>query len=127
MNYLNLDKTLLRTCAFLCLLFLLGGFAANAQTAAPTSITLRIDGLSNDERDALNQQLVQRGDARIAFACIPAGIIVLQATDADRSTDSLRLRALPGLLASVAPGRIHEEPGTVNEAELICANARNNR
>lgn len=127
MNYLNLDKSLLRICAVLCLFFLLGGFAAKAQQAAPTSITLRIDGLSTDERDALNQQLTQRGEARIAFACVPAGIIVLQATDAGRSTDSLRLRALPGLLTSVAPGRIHEEPSTLVEAEQLCENARNTR
>ena len=127
MNYPALTKHLLRLCAILCLCFGMGGNMVSAQQAAPTSITLRIDGLSTDERDALNRQLIQRGDARIAFACVPAGIIVLQATDAGRSEDSLRLRALPGLLTSVAPGRIHEEPSTLTEAESICANARNNR
>lgn len=127
MNYPGLLNHLLRICAVLCIYLCVGQQAARAQQAPATSLTLRIDDLSNDERDALNQQLMQRGDARIAFACVPAGIVVLQATDASRSMDSLRLRALPGLLTSVAPGRIHEEPVSINEAELICENARNNR
>ena len=125
MNYLNLDKYLLRALALLCILVGIGGAKATAQQAAPTSITLHIDGLSTEARDGLNQQLISRGDARIAFACVPAGIIVLQATDASRSADSLRLRALPGLLTSVAPHRIQEQAVSLTEAEQMCDNVRN--
>lgn len=125
MNYPNLDKYLLRAVLFLFVLIRMGGIDASAQQAAATSITLHIDGLSTEERDGLNQQLISRGDARIAFACVPAGIIVLQATDASRSADSLRLRALPGLLTSVAPHRIQEQAVSLTEAEQMCDNVRN--
>ncbi len=125
MNYLNLDQYLLRALVFLCICIGIGGFKATAQQAAPTSITLHIDGLSTEERDALNQQLVSRGDARIAFACVPAGIIVLESINGARSADSLRLRALPGLLTSVAPQRIQEQAVSLTEAEQLCENVRN--
>ena len=48
MNYLNLDKYLLRALALLCILVGIGGAKATAQQAAPTSITLHIDGLSTE-------------------------------------------------------------------------------
>lgn len=98
-----------------------------AQGPAPSSITLQIKDLSTEERDALVRQLEKGGEARVAFACVPAGILVLEATAQGRTVDSLRLRAMPGLLASVSPARITEEHIALNEAEQRCSNARASR
>lgn len=98
-----------------------------AQGPANSSITLKIKDLSSEERDALVRQLEKGGEARVAFACVPAGILVLEATTQGRTVDSLRLRAMPGLLASVAPARITEEHIALNEAEQRCSNARASR
>ncbi len=87
-------------------------------------VAFRITDLTNEERDALARALVQRGDARLAFACVPAGILIIEATEAGRTSDSLRLRALPGLLAHVQPSRIQEEHLTLANAESLCADSR---
>ncbi len=97
----------------------------NADPATGTRIALRITDLTNEERDAVNRQLTDSGNAHIAFACVPAGLIIIEATDATRNMDSLRLRTMPGLLRSVAPARISEDHLTLQRAEELCAEMRN--
>lgn len=109
----------------LLIISLLCTHRAHAQDA--TRIALRIDGLTCDERDALNRAFAQTGQAHIAFACVPAGVVILEpalGVDAERSADSLRLHALPTLLRTVAPGRIAEDHMTQEQAEELCAQAR---
>jgi hypothetical protein len=118
-------RTALRTLAILCLLTAFAVNKAMAQDAVNTTITLRIDGFTSEERDAVNEQLTKRGDARIAFACVPAGIMVIESTQAGRNADSLRLKALPGLLARLAPDRIAEDKMSLQQAEQLCDTARN--
>lgn len=102
---------------------------ARAQSAGATSavprIALRVADLTEEERDAFSRDLHEQGDARIVFACVPAGVLVLEGTESGRSVDNLRLHALPGLLRNVAADRITEDQLTLRNAEDLCAEARN--
>ncbi len=113
-----------RTCLLAGLLACASAEHACAQSSTDQCIALRIADLTSAERDALSIALTEHGDARIAFACVPAGLIILESTDATRSADSLRLHAMPGLLRSVAPSRISEDHLTLQHAEELCANER---
>ena len=109
------------------LLILIASLATNhlcAQSTSEHRIALHITGFTSDERDGLSRELAKNGSARIAFACVPAGIIILEPLQQDLNIDSLRLRAMPGLLRSVAPSRISEDHITMERAEELCSNQR---
>lgn len=115
----------------LAIFFLTLGLLSKGQTPSQGSgpdigpkVAFHITDLTSEERDALARALGQRGDARLAFACVPAGILIIESTEEGRSADSLRLRALPGLLAHVQPSRIQEEHLTLAHAESLCADSR---
>jgi hypothetical protein len=99
----------------------------NAQNAPTGSapLVLHVEGLTSGTRDAIVQDLTHDGEFRVSYACVPAGLIILEAVDPDRSTDSVRLRVLPRLLRNVEPTRIREDHLTLEMAEERCAEARN--
>lgn len=115
-----------------CLVLILAcgaGERLHAQTTGDAAseqarIALRIAGLTSAERDLLQHELSRNGGTRIAFACVPAGLLILESTDAGRGADSLRLRAMPGLLRNVAPTRVSEDHITLQRAEELCAAQR---
>jgi hypothetical protein len=119
-------KTLLaRTLAFLAFIAVGGLLHSQAQTTA-TRVALRVNGLTVEERDQLSTDLSQRGDLRISFACVPAGILILEPVSPDRSADSVRAMAAAALIRRLPAKRRNEVALSINEAEELCSAARNN-
>ncbi len=118
MNTLNA-----RTLACLTLVAFAGIFHSQAQTAP--QVALRVDGLTSQERDQLSTDLVQRGDLRISFACVPAGILILEPTSPDRSVDTVRAMAATALIQRLPAKRRSEVALTMSQAEELCSSARN--
>lgn len=108
-----------------CTVFLAIGILLHAQTTASSRVALRVDGLTSEERDQLSNDLAQRGDLRISFACVPAGILILEPTGTDRSADSVRAMAATALIRRLPPARRSEVALSMNEAEELCSAARN--
>ena len=120
---IRLFRILLLTISFAAAL---GAHAQSAEaSSAVPRIALRITDLTEEERDAFTRDLHEQGNARIVFACVPAGVLVIEGTESGRSADNLRLHALPGLLRNVAADRITEDQLTLRNAEDLCAEARN--
>src|SRR6185295_15235398 len=97
--------------------------SAQNTPASSSALVLHVDGLTSGTRDAIVQDLTHDGEFRVSYACVPAGLIILESVDPERSTDSLRLRALPRLLRNVEPARIREDHLTLEMAEERCAQA----
>ena len=114
-----------RILTFLAFLIIGGILHIHAQTVAQR-VALRVEGLTNEERDQLSSDLSQRGDLRISFACVPAGILILEPVSPDRSADSVRAMAGAALIHRLPAQRRSEMALTLNEAEELCSAARNN-
>lgn len=108
----------------IALLFVISLNRLNAQThvAAPTSVTLKVRGLTSDGRDAIARSLGT--DLRLAFACVPAGILVFEA-EGSRDRGALREQALDRAQQHVRRQDITELNIGRAEAEEQCAQARN--
>ena len=118
-------KTLLaRTLAFLAFIGIGGILHSQAQVTAPR-VALRVTGLTSEERDLLSTDLGQRGDLRISFACVPAGILILEPVSPDRSADSVRAMAAAALIHRLPVQRRSEVALSLTEAEELCSAARN--
>lgn len=115
----------LRTYLWTMLLCISSILNAQNNSASSTSLVLHVDGLTSGTRDAIVQDLTHDGEFRVSYACVPAGLIILESVDPDQSADSVRLRALPRLLRNVEPTRIREDHLTLEMAEERCAQARN--
>jgi hypothetical protein len=103
----------------------LGLSRAQAQSAEAAAIGLHINGLTSAERDALAQDLDTQGELHVSFACVPAGILVLEGTGRTVSTPERRQAALHAVRQRIAAARISEEQLTLSTAEALCAEARN--
>lgn len=112
---------------FVCLAFFTLSALLHAQSpvAAETRVALRVDGLTSEERDQISSDLRQRGDLRISFACVPAGILILEPVSPDRSADSIRAMAATALIRRLPAQRRSEVALSLNEAEELCSAARN--
>ena len=111
----------------LCTMSLCISGILNAQNGSSNGapLVLHVDGLTSGTRDAIVQDLTHDGEFRVSYACVPAGLIILEAVDPEQSADSVRLRVLPRLLRNVEPTRIREDHLTIEMAEERCAEARN--
>ncbi len=118
-------KTLFtRTLAFVAFTTIAGILWSQAQTASGR-VALRVNGLTNEERDLLSNDLQEHGDLRISFACVPAGVLILEPVNQDRSADSVRALAATALIRRLPPSRRTEVPLSLSEAEALCSEARN--
>lgn len=103
----------------------LGGAVAMAQqpAATPPRITMHVTDLTSADRDALARDLAISGGSRIAFACVPAGILVLEGhSGLDRSQlEQLGRRMLNDRSLTIQRA---EQQGTIAQAEEACAQAR---
>lgn len=115
-----MNTHLSRTLAFLAFIALCGLLQCQAQRVA-----LRVDGLTAQERDQLSADLGERGDLRISFACVPAGILILEPVSPDRSADSVRAMAAAALIQRLPAQRRSEVSLSLSEAEELCSAARN--
>ena len=107
--------------AVLLLQFLaVGAVESHAQTATGAdTIVLEIAGLDSETRDAIVRRTHESPDSRVVFACVPAGILVVEATDG----------ATRQVLAQRAAGMLGGRPSTVTnlsraQAEERCAQTR---
>jgi len=100
------------------------GLLAADQPNDPARSAFRIDGLTSATRDALAQDLAIDGGFRIAFACVPAGIIVVESTAGPiRQEDTDRL--LPLLQNRSSQADVMPLALTAAEWEAECETARN--
>ncbi len=96
-------------------------FALCAQS--PSTYSVRVAGLTSDERDAVVRQLAVTGEARVVFACVPAGIMVLAPTSPTHNTTA-RSQALAAIGTRVPAQRITEVQLSLADAEAACAKER---
>lgn len=118
-------RLLLRSCGLLSLVALLGHAKAHAQSAEPPAIGIHVNGLTSDERDALSRDLAVQGDVQVGFACVPAGILMLEPTGRAAFTPERQAAAIHVVRARIDGTRISEEQLTRTGAEALCAEARN--
>lgn len=103
-------------------LFTLPGL--RAQSTTPATIAVRVADLTSEERDAVAHALQASGEARMVFACVPAGVMVF-APKAGRPTHTLRSQSLAALHARMPQQRIQETTMSLVDAEAACDEARN--
>jgi len=107
----------------LSLLVLLALFATS-QLKAQETIGIRIAALSSAERDAMVQLISDDDDLYVAFACVPAGILVFGSRAGTTTRATLRSQAVSALEPVLAVARIGAEDLTLQAAETACENAR---
>ena len=100
-----------------------GTFAQQPVTQA-SRIAVRMEGLTSATRDALARDLIRTDRAHIVFACVPAGILIVEANNAQAPSSMLE-EELSSKLSMHARG-----PGarkvdlTLAEAEAACEQVR---
>ncbi|HRF78818.1 MAG TPA: hypothetical protein PL070_01895 [Flavobacteriales bacterium] len=97
---------------------------AQRPTTTPERVTMRVEGLTSETRDALTRELAQTGEATVAFACVPAGILVLEARHG-QSRSQLEDRSRSLIIARSAHANVSKVEQTLAQAEAACAQARN--
>lgn len=105
-------------------LLLFAGVRVVAQVSDPPRIGLRIQAFTSEERDALVRQLHTTGEMRLAYACVPAGIVLLESTTTARSHGEARTAMMARVAAVVPEHRILENGLDLQSAEERCAIAR---
>lgn len=95
-----------------------------AQAEGPQGLAFHIEGLTAEERDAFANDLARDGEFRIAYACVPAGILVLEgATTVIQESD--RTRAVGALQHFIGSRSATTETRSRDELEEACMNVRN--
>lgn len=87
-------------------------------------MVLQVRGLTSEMRDGLANDLQREGHYRIAFACVPAGIILLESTDATRRVDQ-QADLMPVVHRRIDPSAIRSTNMLRRDAEAACAEVRN--
>lgn len=120
------NTPLFRTAITLALAILLGTAGLQAQSASPETgrFAVRVSGLTSATRDAVARDLMAQGQARVVFACVPAGILVFESLNGS-DHQHMRQAALPMLQQRAANATITEIPMSLREAEAECTEARN--
>ena len=92
--------------------------------SAQRDLVLHVRGLTSEMRDGLANDLQRDGHYRIAFACVPAGILLLEPTDATGRSDQ-QAELMPVVLRRIDPSNIRSSNMPRRDAEAACAEARN--
>ena len=114
----------LRSFGLLAFIALLGLAKIHAQSAEQPVIGLHVNDLTSGERDAIARDLADQGEMRVSFACVPAGILVLEPTGRSTYTTQRHDAVLHTVRLRIPAARISEEPLTMTDAEARCAEAR---
>jgi len=119
-----MDNTFFARVAAFVALILVMVTGLRAQTPTTPSIAYQVSGLNPDMRDQLAQALHQQGIMRIAFACVPAGILVFEPLNGGLRAD---LQQQVEDLMSQYVGRSSIAVSTLdrNQLEAKCAGVRN--
>ncbi len=102
-------------------------YSGKASAQAPVdrhAMTLQVRGLTSAMRDGLAIDLKRDGQFRIAFACVPAGILILEPTT-NAGARSAEASALPIVHQRIDRTSISTSDLDLNAAEARCAEARN--
>jgi hypothetical protein len=91
------------------------------QEQAP--VILHVEGLTASKRDLVKQEMEAQGDLRMSYACVPAGILILEPVPG-RSVGDLRTQVAPIIRRHVPAGRSTELTITIQQAEDRCAQVR---
>jgi hypothetical protein len=87
-------------------------------------MTFHVEGITAAERDAIATELAEKGGSRIAFACIPAGIIVIERID--QGTDERAASSNEAMVrARIGSKAMSIDDRPMAELEEECQNARN--
>lgn len=85
---------------------------------------VRVTGLTSDTRDAIARDLKRDNEVRLAYACVPAGILVFESVHGgDR--EQTKLRAATALEQLVRRQDLDERAMDRTRAEELCSQARN--
>ncbi|MCC7501276.1 MAG: hypothetical protein IT229_02020 [Flavobacteriales bacterium] len=119
-----MDNTFFARIAAIVALTLAMVTGLKAQTATTPSIAYQVSGLSPDMRDQLAQALQQQGTMRIAFACVPAGILVFEPVNGGLRAD-LQQQVESLIAQHVGRSSITLSSLDRNQLEAQCAGVRN--
>jgi hypothetical protein len=97
--------------------------SAQSPIQAQAPMILQVEGLTASKRDLIKQEIETQGDLRMRYACVPAGILILEAVPG-RSVGDLRAQVAPIIRRHVTPGRSTELTITIQQAEDRCAQVR---
>ncbi|MBK9177501.1 MAG: hypothetical protein IPM46_14445 [Flavobacteriales bacterium] len=88
------------------------------------TIVVQVEGLTAQDRDALQQEVKSHPGLELSFACVPAGILVFSSAPGVPKA-VLRERAMPLISTRASSNRITELDYNLARAEETCAEARN--
>jgi len=97
--------------------------AAQGPTSENGRTVVRVKGLDSRMRDAVVTELGTQG-LRLAYACVPAGILVLE-EDARTASGTVLTTSLSAIEKHVRAKDITVLPISLQDAEQQCAQARN--
>lgn len=101
-----------------------GPASAQQPTGEAAELVLRVNGLTSAERDALTRALPADGSVRLVYACVPAGILILEAADNNGTRATVREKVMPLATSRIAASRIAEPAIDRAQAEAQCASLR---
>lgn len=96
---------------------------AQDASSAPASTIVQVEGLTAEQRDALQQDLRGRSDLKIVFACVPAGLLVFEHSGPAPKAE-LDQRALTLVRSHTSEANVSAQRGTM-DVERACALMRN--
>ena len=97
---------------------------AQRTTDPQGTYVVRVTGLTSDTRDAIARDLARDNEVRLAYACVPAGILVFEPVHGgDR--ERTKLSAVPALEQLVRRQDLDESVIDRTRAEELCSQARN--
>ncbi len=97
--------------------------SAQSSIQAQAPVILHVEGLTASKRDLIKQEIETQGDLRMRYACVPAGILILEPVPG-RSGGDLRAQVTPIIRRHVPEGRSTELTITIQQAEDRCAQVR---
>jgi len=105
---------------------LLSSIEAQGQSGSQGHRTyaVQVEGLTTQDRDALTRSLAAEPGLKLVFACVPAGLLVFEATEGGPRSMA-KERSLPVMRARIHAARITEVDHGLSEAEEACAQQRN--
>ena len=96
-----------------------GQLRAQTDGTPPQRVAYHIEGITEQERDAIALDLSATTELHIAFACVPAGILVIEGSTTDQGRANTTIRQHIGSKTSTIDTRSQED------LEAACENIRN--
>ena len=116
---------MVRTMAIPAILMMAPATALVAQTLDDPAqhIAFHIDGFSSTERDAIAVEIAMGGEFRMSYACVPAGILVIEPIAAGASS-VLSTHGEALVRKHIGTRTLVREAKTITELEQACTQVR---